>query len=116
MIFRDCMSVCMVYGLEAQKKLKIKKKEEERRLEGRQKRAGRRATHLFHRENIRELQRTSENCEQSERQRTVKTLENIRERQRTVKNIRERETTHGNFRVESCRNEEKNQLANRNNN
>ena len=53
MIFRDCMSVCMVYRLKAQKKIKIKnKKEEERRLEGRrEKRIGRRATHLFRQEN-----------------------------------------------------------------
>ena len=91
MIFRDCMSVCMVYGLVSPKKIKLKLKEKERRLEGRrQERPARRATHLFHPENTRELQRTSEDREQSEHQRTVK---NIRERQRTVKNIREPQRT-----------------------
>ena len=49
----------------AQKKIKKKLKEEERRLEGRQKRQGRRATHLFHPENIRELRTINplENCQ-----------------------------------------------------
>ena len=60
-------------GWIAQNKIKKKLKEEERRLEGRrQKRPGRRATHLLHPENIRQL-------------RTVKPPENIKEHQRTVK-------------------------------
>ena len=109
MINRICMSVCMVYGLNSPKKIKIKKiKEEERRLEGRrQKRPGRRETHLLHQKNVREQSRhqerqrtvktprTSENSQDiRERQRTVKTSENIREQTvKTSENIREQSRT-----------------------
>ena len=82
---------CM--GQIAQNKIKKKLKEEERRLEGRrQKRPGRRVTHLLHPENIRQLRtvKTSEYCQNirvlSKLQSTVKTSEycqNIREHQRT---------------------------------
>ena len=51
------------------------------------------------------IQRTENSQNTREHQRTVN---NIREHQRTVNNIREHQTTP----IESCKNEEKSQLAN----